>query len=109
MGLYLVGAVYLALMVLIFVTPHGRQSAEQVSKSGKESAGGVLTDLDQDLRVDRADEGDHHHLAIEFISGPMVSESIAEPVFFNPDSTSSDDSKAPTGPQSGAQGGQDNR
>ena len=69
---------YLALMVLIFVTPQRRSRPEQVSKPGEESAGGVLTDLDQGLRVDRADEGDHHHLAVESISGSIVGESTTE-------------------------------
>ena len=81
--------VYLALMALIFVTPEGRSRPEQVVKPGGESAGGVLTDLDHDLRVDRAEEGAHHHLAVESISGSIVGESITEMVGSDPDSTSS--------------------
>jgi hypothetical protein len=81
--------VYLALMVVIFVTPQGRSRPEQVLKPGAGSAGGVLTDLDHDMRVDRADEGGHHHLAVESISGLIVGESTTDKADSNPHSTSS--------------------
>jgi hypothetical protein len=80
---------YLALLVLIFVTPQGRSRPERVSKLGEESAGGVLIDLDHGLRVDRAGEGDHHHLAAESISGLIVGTPATETTGSHPDLTSS--------------------
>ncbi len=88
---------YLALMVLIFVTPAGRDRPARVSEQGEKSIGVVLTDLGQGLRVDRADEGDHHHLAAESISGPGACESTTESAGFNPDSTSSGTAKSRRG------------
>jgi hypothetical protein len=79
--------VYLALMALIFATPQGPRRPEQVSKPG-ESVDRVLTDLDHGLRFDHADEGDHHHLAVESISASIVGESTTETAGSNPGSTS---------------------
>jgi hypothetical protein len=80
---------YLTLMALIFVTPQGRSRPEQILKPGAESANGVLNELDHGLRVDRADEGDHHHLAVESISGSIVGESTTKTAGSHPDSTGS--------------------
>jgi hypothetical protein len=82
--------VYLALMVLIFVTPQRRSQPERESKPDAKSTRSVLTDLEPGLRVDRADKGDHHHLAVESISGSMVGESTSETAGINPDSTGSE-------------------
>ncbi len=84
---------YLALMALIFVTPHGRSRQEQILNPGDESAGGVLTALADGLRVDRANEADHHHLAAESVSGSIVGESTTDIADFSPDSTSSTTAK----------------
>jgi hypothetical protein len=81
---------YLALMVLIFVTPQRRSRPEQESKPGEVSAGGVSTDLDHGLRVDCADETDHHRLAVESISGSIVDRSTTETAGINPDLTSAE-------------------
>jgi hypothetical protein len=86
--------IYLALMVLIFVTPHERNLPKWLSKASKESTGRVLTDIDRNLRVDPTDESDHLHLGTEFISSRIVSESDSETVFVHPDSTSSGTVKA---------------
>jgi hypothetical protein len=86
--------IYLALMVLIFVTPHEHKRPKWLSKPSKESTGRVLTDFDRNLRLDLTDESDHLHLATEFISSSMVSESNTEAVFLHPDSTSSGTVKA---------------
>jgi len=85
---------YLALMGLIFVTPAGRDQPARVSEQGEKSIGVILTDLGQGLRVDRADEADHHHLAAESMSGPGACESTIESAGFNPDSTSSGTTKS---------------
>ena len=79
---------YLILMALIFVTPQRRSQPERESKPSEESAGRTLTDRDHGLRVDRADERDHHHLTVESISGSIVGESTTESAGIDPDSTS---------------------
>jgi hypothetical protein len=79
---------YLALMVLIFITPQGRNRPARESRPGEESAGSVLTDLDDSLRVDRADERGHYHLTVEPISGSIVDESTTEAADVYPDSIS---------------------
>jgi hypothetical protein len=84
---------YLALMVLIFVTPQGRGRPERESKPGEVSAGSVSTDLDHGLRVDCADETDHHRLAVESISGSIVDKSTTETAGISPDSTSAETAK----------------
>jgi hypothetical protein len=84
---------YLALMALIFITPQGRSRPARESKPGEESADSVLTDLDDGLRVDRADERAHHHLTVESILGSIAGESTTETADFNSDSISAGTAK----------------
>jgi hypothetical protein len=88
---------YLALMVLIFVTPHGRRRPAWTLKPGTESAGVVLTDLGNSVRLDRADEGDYYHLAAELVSRPTTGELTTESAGFSSDSASSGIGKARRG------------
>jgi hypothetical protein len=64
---------YLALMVLIFVTPRRRRLSELPAKLG-EAPVGVATDFGQGLRVDRAVEVDGHHPA----AGPELDSATDE-------------------------------
>jgi len=52
--------VYLALLVMIFITPRVRQSSPSASESGAASDGIDATDLGQGLRVDRVDGAEQY-------------------------------------------------
>jgi len=52
--------VYLALLVMIFITPRVRQSSPSASESDAASDGIGITDLAQGLRVDRADGAEQY-------------------------------------------------
>jgi hypothetical protein len=54
--------VYLALLVMIFITPRVRQSSPFAPESGAASDGIDVTDLGQGLRVDRADGAEQYRL-----------------------------------------------
>jgi hypothetical protein len=86
-------SVYLALMVLILVAPHGHRQPNWLSKPAKESTSSVLTEVDRDLRVDRTEEADHLHLATEYCSSPVISESNTNLGIPNLDLTSSGPAK----------------
>jgi hypothetical protein len=75
---------YLAAMVLIFVTPQGVYWPALVSKPGDVSTDHVVTHVSHDLRVDRVDKAENHHLIAELISGPLTGEVTSEPVDGNP-------------------------
>ena len=80
---------YLALMVCIFVIPHGHGEPGHASVSHGGSTVGSLVDLGQGLRVDHANEVVGNHLASGSISGPTTSESAIETGVSHPDPASS--------------------
>jgi hypothetical protein len=69
---------YLALMVCIFVIPHGHGEPERVSVSDEESTAESCADLGQGLRVDHVNDAATNHIASGLISGLTTSESAAE-------------------------------
>jgi hypothetical protein len=69
---------YLALMVLIFVTPGGRHPTTTASERSGESTRVGESDLSRRLRLDRADGLEHHHPVIGPIAGPTA-EAVTDP------------------------------
>ena len=69
---------YLALMVCIFVIPHGRGEPEHATMSDEGSTVGSCADLGQGLRVDHVNEVVSNHLGSGSISDLATSESAIE-------------------------------
>ena len=81
--------VYLALMVLIFVTPPGRRPRATASEVIAESHGAGLS---RGVRVDCVDGVDQHHSVAEPVSGSVTTE-LTEPPGSSPDSVGSSTAK----------------
>jgi len=79
---------YLALMVLIFVTPRERRPWARVSKASVESIAAGTGDLSRGLQVDCTDGMNQHHPAAEPDSGSAVNE-LTEPSGSSPESAGS--------------------
>ncbi|HKI19139.1 MAG TPA: hypothetical protein VKA15_14730 [Isosphaeraceae bacterium] len=79
---------YLALMVLIFITPRGQRPWASATEASVESVGAGSADLGWGLRVDRADGVDQHHPDAEPDSRPAANE-LTELSGSSPDSARS--------------------
>jgi hypothetical protein len=88
---------YLALMVLIFVTPMGRRPSKSAPEPGAESIGVGDTEIGQSLRVDRAAGADDNRPAVELDSGLAADEAATEPLGPIPDSAGSGGAKPKRG------------
>jgi hypothetical protein len=78
---------YLALMVLIFVTPRGRRPSAKKPGAGSVSTGAAA--VGQGLRMDRAARAADHRPAAELDVDPAVSEATTEPSGSRPEFTGS--------------------
>jgi len=88
---------YLALMVLIFVTPLGRRPSKSAPEPGAEPICVGDTDIGQSLRVDRAAGTDDNRPAAELDSGLAADEAATEPLGSIPDSAGSGGAKPKRG------------
>jgi hypothetical protein len=88
---------YLALMVLIFVMPMGRQPSNSVREPGAESIGVGDAEIGQIPRVDRAAGADDNPPAAEIDSGWVADEAVAEPLGPIPESAGSGGAKLKRG------------
>jgi hypothetical protein len=88
---------YLALMVLIFVTPTGRRPSKSAPEPGAEPICVGDTDIGQSLRVDRAAGADDNRPAAELDSGLAADEAATEPLGSIPDSAGSGGAKPKRG------------
>src|SRR5271155_4010405 len=70
---------YMALMVLIFVTPMGRRRSKSAPEPGSEPICVGDTDIGQSLRVDRAAGADDNRAAAELDSGLAAEKAATEP------------------------------
>ena len=68
---------YLALMVLIFVTPQGRRPSQPASEPGTDPMQFGVTDIDENLRVDRTAGSDHIRPVDEPLDTSMVVDETA--------------------------------
>jgi hypothetical protein len=84
---------YLALMVLIFVTPPRHRQPVLRRERGKVSANVAVSDFANNLRVDQAAEGEQLPLAVEWTSVLSVDESSTESADICTDLTSSGGTK----------------
>jgi hypothetical protein len=88
---------YLALMVLIFVTPPGRRPSKSAPGPGAEPICVSDTDIGQSLRVDRAARADDNRPAAELDSTLAADEAATEPLSSLPDSAGSAGAKPKRG------------
>jgi hypothetical protein len=88
---------YLALMVLIFVTPIGRRPSKSAPEPGAEPVGVGDTDIGQILGVDRAAGADDNRPVAELDSGLAADEAATEPLGSIPDSAGSGGAKPKRG------------
>ena len=88
---------YLALMVLIFVTPMGRRPSKSAPEPGAEPICVGDTDIGQSLRVDRAAGADDNRPAAELDSALAADEAATEPLSSIADSAGSAGAKPKRG------------
>jgi len=88
--------VYLALLVMIFITPRVRQSSPSASELGATPDGAGIADVGEGLRVDRVD-GAEQYRPIARSDADVITAESAESPDSNPDSTGAGRTKARRG------------
>jgi hypothetical protein len=88
---------YLALMVLIFVTPLGRRPSKSAPEPGAEAICDGDTEIGQHLRADRAAGADNNRLAAGLDSALAADEAVTEPLSSVADSAGSAGAKPKRG------------